>query len=147
MCRCSKVRIGGPATGQVCTAQLGGNKLNTPQANAFALPGGYIYVNRGLIESTDKLSELAGTLGARSRSRTSNRSEIPFGDRIPRGTRSPRLPNRPLEEARIDRARQLIADLQLDREGNLLIDTPNFQAFKTRVRALPQPLVRAPAPP
>ena len=37
--------------------------INTDQVNAFALPGGYIYVNRGLIESTDKLDELAGTLG------------------------------------------------------------------------------------
>ncbi|MGH7505305.1 MAG: peptidase M48 Ste24p, partial [Longimicrobiales bacterium] len=26
--------------------------------NAFAVPGGYVYVNRGLIEATDNLSEL-----------------------------------------------------------------------------------------
>jgi predicted Zn-dependent protease len=37
--------------------------VNTPQVNAFALPGGYVYVNRGLIESADRLDELAGTLG------------------------------------------------------------------------------------
>ena len=37
--------------------------VNTKQVNAFALPGGYIYVNRGLIESTDRLDELTGTLG------------------------------------------------------------------------------------
>jgi predicted Zn-dependent protease len=37
--------------------------VNTKQVNAFALPGGYIYVNRGLIESARKLDELTGTLG------------------------------------------------------------------------------------
>src|SRR6202051_777560 len=37
--------------------------VNTKQVNAFALPGGYIYVNRGLIESSDRLEELTGTLG------------------------------------------------------------------------------------
>lgn len=37
--------------------------VNTEQVNAFALPGGYVYVNRGLIESADKLDELTGTLG------------------------------------------------------------------------------------
>lgn len=37
--------------------------VNTKDVNAFALPGGYIYVNRGLIESADRLDELTGTLG------------------------------------------------------------------------------------
>lgn len=37
--------------------------INSHQVNAFALPGGYIYVNRGLIESTDRVDELAGVLG------------------------------------------------------------------------------------
>src|SRR5438045_767235 len=37
--------------------------VNTKQINAFALPGGFVYVNRGLIESTDHLDELTGTLG------------------------------------------------------------------------------------
>src|SRR4030088_2520678 len=37
--------------------------VNTKQVNAFALPGGFIYVNRGLIESADRLDELTGTLG------------------------------------------------------------------------------------
>src|SRR5215207_6477413 len=31
--------------------------------NAFALPGGYVYVNRGLIEHATSTSELAGVLG------------------------------------------------------------------------------------
>ncbi|MBA3645095.1 MAG: M48 family metalloprotease [Gemmatimonadaceae bacterium] len=37
--------------------------VNTQQVNAFALPGGYVYVNRGLIESADRVDELTGTLG------------------------------------------------------------------------------------
>ncbi|HEX6576014.1 MAG TPA: M48 family metallopeptidase [Gemmatimonadaceae bacterium] len=37
--------------------------VNSHQINAFALPGGYIYVNRGLIEATDRADQLAGVLG------------------------------------------------------------------------------------
>jgi predicted Zn-dependent protease len=37
--------------------------VNSHQVNAFALPGGFIYVNRGLIESTRRVDELAGVLG------------------------------------------------------------------------------------
>lgn len=37
--------------------------VDDPQINAFAVPGGFIYVNRGLIERTANLSELAGVLG------------------------------------------------------------------------------------
>ncbi len=33
------------------------------EINAFAVPGGYIYVNRGLIERSETLAELAGVLG------------------------------------------------------------------------------------
>ena len=33
------------------------------EVNAFAVPGGYIYVNRGLIERTTTMDELAGVLG------------------------------------------------------------------------------------
>ena len=36
--------------------------VNSHQINAFALPGGYIYVNRGLIEATSRVDELAGVL-------------------------------------------------------------------------------------
>lgn len=36
--------------------------VNAPEVNAFAVPGGYIYVNRGLIERTESMSELAGVL-------------------------------------------------------------------------------------
>jgi predicted Zn-dependent protease len=37
--------------------------VNAPEINAFAVPGGFIYVNRGLIERTQSLSQLAGVLG------------------------------------------------------------------------------------
>ena len=36
--------------------------VNSDVVNAFAVPGGYVYVNRGLIEATDNLAELAGVL-------------------------------------------------------------------------------------
>jgi predicted Zn-dependent protease len=37
--------------------------VNTDDVNAFSLPGGFIYVNRGLIERSDRLDELAGVMG------------------------------------------------------------------------------------
>jgi len=37
--------------------------VNSDEVNAFAVPGGYIYVNRGLIERAATMSELAGVLG------------------------------------------------------------------------------------
>lgn len=36
--------------------------VDSREVNAFAVPGGFIYVNRGLIERTDNMSELAGVL-------------------------------------------------------------------------------------
>ena len=33
--------------------------VNTNDVNAFALPGGFIYVNRGLIEQSERLDQLA----------------------------------------------------------------------------------------
>jgi beta-barrel assembly-enhancing protease len=37
--------------------------VDSPEMNAFAIPGGHIYVNRGLIERADEAAELAGVLG------------------------------------------------------------------------------------
>ncbi len=186
--------------------------INTPQVNAFALPGGYIYVNRGLIESTDRLDQLAGTLGheighviqrhsvkqMEKAQKTNvgvavlctltNICETGLGQAavqvggsafFARHTRLAELqadseavvnvtragidPNgipalfealleqrehapttveswfasHPMEEARIERAKRLIDDLGLGAEGNLLIDTPNYQSFRARVSALP----------
>jgi Zn-dependent protease with chaperone function len=36
--------------------------VNSPEINAFALPGGFIYVNRGLLESVRSEGELAGVM-------------------------------------------------------------------------------------
>lgn len=36
--------------------------VNSEEINAFAVPGGFVYVNRGLIERTDNLAELAGVV-------------------------------------------------------------------------------------
>ena len=37
--------------------------VNSQEVNAFAVPGGYVYVNRGLIERAQKMDQLAGVLG------------------------------------------------------------------------------------
>ncbi|HEV2644279.1 MAG TPA: M48 family metalloprotease, partial [Candidatus Elarobacter sp.] len=37
--------------------------VNTDVVNAFALPGGFIYVNRGVLERASTMDELAGVLG------------------------------------------------------------------------------------
>ncbi len=37
--------------------------VDSREVNAFAVPGGFIYVNRGLIERTTSMNELAGVLG------------------------------------------------------------------------------------
>jgi len=37
--------------------------VDAPDVNAFAIPGGYVYVDRGAIEQADRLDELAGIMG------------------------------------------------------------------------------------
>jgi predicted Zn-dependent protease len=37
--------------------------VDAQEVNAFAVPGGFVYVNRGLIERADQMDELAGVLG------------------------------------------------------------------------------------
>ena len=37
--------------------------VDSKEVNAFAVPGGYVYVNRGLIERAQKMDQLAGVLG------------------------------------------------------------------------------------
>ncbi|MEO7359081.1 MAG: M48 family metallopeptidase [Gemmatimonadaceae bacterium] len=37
--------------------------VDQPEINAFAVPGGYVYVNRGLIERAQNMSQLAGVMG------------------------------------------------------------------------------------
>ena len=37
--------------------------VDSKEVNAFAVPGGFIYINRGLIERTTRMDEVAGVLG------------------------------------------------------------------------------------
>ena len=37
--------------------------VDSREVNAFAVPGGFVYVNRGLIERTQRMDKLAGVLG------------------------------------------------------------------------------------
>src|SRR3954465_3694786 len=37
--------------------------VDSKEVNAFAVPGGYVYVNRGLIERAQKMDQLAGVRG------------------------------------------------------------------------------------
>lgn len=37
--------------------------VNIDQVNAFAIPGGHVYINRGVIERSESLAELAGVVG------------------------------------------------------------------------------------
>jgi predicted Zn-dependent protease len=37
--------------------------VDSKEVNAFAVPGGFVYINRGLIERADNMSEVAGVLG------------------------------------------------------------------------------------
>lgn len=37
--------------------------VDSKEVNAFALPGGFIYINRGLVERTNKMDQVAGVLG------------------------------------------------------------------------------------
>ncbi len=37
--------------------------VNAPEPNAFAVPGGHVYVTRGLVERTKTMSQLAGAMG------------------------------------------------------------------------------------
>jgi predicted Zn-dependent protease len=36
--------------------------VDSPEVNAFAVPGGYVYINRGLIERATNMSQVAGVL-------------------------------------------------------------------------------------
>jgi predicted Zn-dependent protease len=45
----------------------------------------------------------------------------------------------PLEEARIAKAKTLIATLRVEHPQKLLVDSPEFEAFKRRVAELPAP--------
>ena len=188
--------------------------VNSHQVNAFALPGGFIYVNRGLIESTDRLDQLAGVLGheighviqrhnvkqmqssqkigivatlactltnicdsglgqaainiggsaviARHSRHDELQADSEAVENVLRARIDPEgipslfeslvqqrktqpsivegwFASHPLEESRIERARQLIEEIGSDEEGGLLQDTPSYKRFKEAVERLPEP--------
>ena len=191
--------------------------VNTRQVNAFALPGGYVYVNRGLIESADRLDELTGTLGheighvverhsvkqmqkaektnvgvavvctltnichsglgqaaiqvggSALFARYSRQDELQADSEsvvnVSRAGYNPKgvsdlfqvllkereyqptkvegwFASHPLEEARINRANQLIATLPEAQGKRFVDDAPEFHTFKDRIAALPVPRER-----
>ena len=195
--------------------------VNTRDVNAFALPGGFVYVNRGLIESADRLDELTGTLGheighvverhsvkqlekqqkasgalavvctltslcqsglaqvavqvggSALFARYSRADELQADSEavvnVSRAGYDPRgipdlfdvllrereyqptkvegwFASHPLEETRIDRAKQLIATLPEAHRKRFLVDSPEFHAFKDRVTRLPLPQPRRTQP-
>lgn len=186
--------------------------VDSPDINAFAVPGGFIYVNRGLIQRAENLSQLAGVLGheighvterhSAKQMRDAERANVGVGvvcalfgacdnqavgtainvvggatfasfsrqdeveaDRVgvqnmvragidPRGIpamfrilleerrSSPAgvagwFASHPLEEDRIRDTEAQIAQLDQASLRSLTTDTPEFQAFKRRVAALP----------
>ena len=188
--------------------------VDTKQVNAFAIPGGYVYVNRGLIEKSDRLDELTGAMGheighvvqrhsvkqiqkqeganlgvialctltnichgvagvAAVRvgtdalfARYSRHDELQAdSEAVVNVTRAGYEPkgvtdlfevllrerkyqptevegwfaSHPLEETRIRQADAWIAQVQRDPSKPLIVDSPDFQAFKARVLALPPP--------
>lgn len=56
--------------------------LDTPIVNAFALPGGYVYVSRGLVELADNEAELAGVLAHEIGHVTARHSAERYGGQI-----------------------------------------------------------------
>lgn len=201
--------------------------VNVWPVNAFALPGGYVYVTRGLIEQSDRLEEMAGVMGHEIAhvDRRHTAKQIQAGHKqdvglmvlctltglcrtvggaiavqigadaqtaqysqrheaeadsvgviIARGAgidpeglpvflekvlaqrKAEPTPveaffaSHPTDESRIAALRRHIAALGPSRVGALLRDTPEFQAFRDRVRALPLPpppydTLGAPKPP
>ena len=188
--------------------------VDSHQVNAFSLPGGFVYVNRGLIESTDRLDELAGVLGheighvIQRHSVKQMQSQQKIGivatlactltnvcnsglgqaainiggtavvakhsrhdelqadseavENVLRAGIDPEgipalfevlvrerqtqpsivagwFASHPLEEARITRAKELIAALHADQTNGLLQDIPTYLSFRDRVRQLPEP--------
>jgi beta-barrel assembly-enhancing protease len=188
--------------------------VNSHQVNAFSLPGGFVYVNRGLIESTDRMDELAGALGheighvvqrhsvkqmesqqkigvvatvactltnvcnsglgqaainiggtavvARHSRKDEMQADSEAIENVLRAGIDPEgvpalfevlikqretqpsvvagwFASHPLEEARIARAKGLIAGLHADQTNGLVQDIPSYRNFRDRVRQLPEP--------
>jgi predicted Zn-dependent protease len=188
--------------------------VNAREVNAFAVPGGYIYINRGLIERTNTLSQLAGVLGheighivrrhsvqqmqkaqganfgvvlacvltsicntgvgqtainvggtalfAKFSRDDENEADQEAIKNVVRAGIHPRgipemfqilinernrqataveswFATHPLEEGRLERTRQMIAQIPPATLRSLTTDSQNFHSFRNRVRGLPAP--------
>jgi predicted Zn-dependent protease len=216
--------LGGRIAGRTSRADLAWrfHVVDAPEVNAFAIPGGFVYINRGLIERADRMSELAGVLaheighvvlrhsikqmekatktnvgiavvctltgwcesgtaqvainvaGSAWFAHHSRQDEaaadsdavfsvvragihpggIPrFFETLLRERRASPGPfeawfrTHPLEEDRVERTRQLVRSLNPSSVRGLADDSPEFQAFKQAVLALPPPPRRSLPPP
>jgi predicted Zn-dependent protease len=188
--------------------------VDSRAVNAFALPGGFIFVNRGLIERSGSLSELAGVLGheighvtlrhsveqlksaqktnigvtllcvltnvcesglarvainvggnalfaKHSREDEREADSVAVLNVVRAGISPTGIPSmfetlmaerrsspgvvdtwfgtHPLEESRVAETRRLVSALDPGMVAALTVDSPEFQAFHRRVRALPPP--------
>lgn len=187
--------------------------VDSPDVNAFAVPGGFIYMNRGLLERATSLSQVAGVLGHEighvtqrhsvqqmqkaqgtniglvgmciflpsvcasqtgsaaislganaamasfSRADEDEADEVAIGYMVRAGIDPTGVPemfqillnerktkpdgldtwfrSHPLEESRIEAGRSRIAKLPPASLVGLTRDTPGFQAFQRRLKALP----------
>jgi beta-barrel assembly-enhancing protease len=196
--------------------------VDAPEINAFALPGGYIYVNRGLVERAERLDQFAGVVGHEighvvlrhsvDRLQKATRTNVAvtmfcaltslcesgvtqaviniagnawfarhsradeaaadsdavvnvisvgihpggipdfFEALLAERQRGPGLiegwfASHPLEEDRVRATRQIVGSLDPAQMASLRRDTPEYQAFRRRVAALPPPPRRVPARP
>jgi predicted Zn-dependent protease len=119
--------------------------VDSKEINAFAIPGGFIYVNRGLVEHAENMSQLAGVLGHEIGHVTQRHSvkqtemfEILLKERKERPDMvSTLFASHPLEEDRVKQARALIATYDASVLADLKKDDDDFHLFKQRVQALP----------
>jgi len=195
------------STGRVYDFHL----VDSPEVNAFAIPGGHIFVNRGLIDEAEELSEFAGVLAheiahvterhgleqvekqesanllvqlvylvlgrepgvleqvaiqgggaavfakyGRDAEREADWRAVEtlraagydpegmatfFEELIRRQERSPTsveqwFASHPTSEERVQYTRALIAGAERAGDGRLIVDTPEYQRFRARVKAL-----------
>ncbi len=69
--------------------------MDSPEVNAFALPGGHIYVTRGILAYLNSEAELAAVLKHEISHVTKLAKEPPLGESLPL-TRSSKPLNKPL---------------------------------------------------
>ncbi len=97
--------------------------LNSPDVNAFALPGGFIYITRGLVALASDESEIAGVLGheighviARHTSKRIEEAERAKRDAMAVGLLGSVLGTKGLGDAAIGLAKQRLAGFSQEQE-------------------------------